>query len=78
MVIPMWFVNADSDDKEDNTIPDSAFDDPLGTGRQVTSDYTDAERKRLGNSLPKVFGGLNYDLSYKNFPLIFTSITVRW
>ncbi|MFH6767854.1 TonB-dependent receptor [Gaetbulibacter aquiaggeris] len=69
--MPMWFVNADSDDKEENTIPVSAFDDPLGTGRQVTSDYTDAERKRLGNSLPKIFGGLNYDLSYKNLSLNF-------
>lgn len=68
---PMWFVNADSDDKEDNTNPASAYDDPLGTGRQVTSTYSDAERKRLGNSLPKIFGGVNYDLSYKNFALNF-------
>ena len=68
---PMWFVNADSDDKDENTVPNSAFDDPLGTGRNVTSDYMDAERKRLGNSLPKAFGGFNYDLSYKNFGLNF-------
>lgn len=69
--MPMWFVNEASDDKEDNETPDSAFDDPLGRGRQVTSNYSDAERKRLGNSLPKVFGGLNYDLSYKNFSFNF-------
>jgi len=69
--MPMWFVNADSDDKDDNTIPVSAFDDPLGTGRKVTSSYADAERKRLGVSLPKVFGGVNYDLSYKNLALNF-------
>ncbi|WP_027138649.1 SusC/RagA family TonB-linked outer membrane protein [Gaetbulibacter saemankumensis] len=68
---PMWFVNADSDDREENTLPASAFEDPLGSGKQVTSNYTDAERKRLGTSLPKVFGGLNYDLSYKNFALNF-------
>jgi len=68
---PMWFVNADSDDKDENTLPDSAFEDPLGSGKQVTSEYTDAERKRLGNSLPKVYGGLNYDLSYKDFDLNF-------
>ena len=68
---PMWYVNADSDDNEDNTLPATAFEDPLGTGRQVTSTYNDAERKRLGNSLPKVFGGVNYDLSYKNIGLNF-------
>ncbi|WP_407515752.1 hypothetical protein KFZ70_16365 [Tamlana fucoidanivorans] len=54
--LPMWYVNADSDDKDDNTIPNSAYNDPLGSGRQVTSEYNDAERKRLGNSLPTVFG----------------------
>lgn len=68
---PMWYVNADSDDKDKNTLPDTAYEDPLGTGKQVTSEYSDAERKRLGNSLPKVYGGLNYDLSYKNFDLNF-------
>lgn len=67
--MPMWFVNADSDDREENTLPGSAFLDPLGSGRQVTSTFSDAERKRLGNSLPKVFGGVNYDISYKNFSL---------
>ena len=69
--MPMWYVNADSDDKDDNSIPVSAFDDPLGSGRKVTSDFADAERKRLGTSLPKVFGGVNYDLSYNNFSLNF-------
>ena len=68
---PMWFVNADADDKEENTLPESAFEDPLGSGKQVTSDYTDAERKRLGNALPKVYGGVNYELAYKNFDLNF-------
>ncbi|MCX2743829.1 TonB-dependent receptor [Mangrovivirga sp. M17] len=66
---PMWYVNADSDDREDNTLPSSAYEDPLGSGRNVTSDYNDAERKRLGTSLPKAFGGLNYSLNYKNFEL---------
>ncbi|MFC2109896.1 SusC/RagA family TonB-linked outer membrane protein [Bacteroidota bacterium] len=68
---PMWYVNDSSDDKEDNIFPESAFDDPLGSGKKVTSSYNDAERKRLGNSLPKVFGGINYDLSYKNLALNF-------
>ncbi|NMM48328.1 SusC/RagA family TonB-linked outer membrane protein [Marinigracilibium pacificum] len=66
---PMWYVNEDSDDREESGLPSSAYEDPLGSGRSVTSDYNDAERKRLGTSLPKAFGGLNYSLNYKNLEL---------
>ncbi|MCY1719940.1 TonB-dependent receptor [Prolixibacteraceae bacterium Z1-6] len=68
---PMWFVNAESDDDESSDIPDSAYDDPLETGRKVTSEYADAERVRLGTSLPDYFGGLTNNLEYKNFDLNF-------
>ncbi len=64
---PMWYVNAQSDDKKENSNPASAFRDPHGSGREVTSDYQDAERVRLGTALPQFYGGLNYSLTYKNF-----------
>jgi TonB-linked SusC/RagA family outer membrane protein len=64
---PMWYVNAASDDKEDNALPSSSYDDPLGSGREVTSDYNDAERTRFGISLPDFYGGMDYKLNYKNF-----------
>ncbi|WP_456460487.1 SusC/RagA family TonB-linked outer membrane protein [Reichenbachiella sp.] len=69
--MPMWYVNAESDDVEGSDSPASAFMDPLGTGREVTSDYADAERLRLGNALPKVFGGVNYSINYKGLDLSF-------
>ncbi|MEH0155164.1 TonB-dependent receptor [Limibacter armeniacum] len=66
---PMWYVNADSDDKEGDNSQGSAFMDPLGSGREVTSEYNDAERIRLGTSLPDFFGGVNYNLTYKGLEL---------
>ncbi|WP_224489327.1 SusC/RagA family TonB-linked outer membrane protein [Robertkochia flava] len=66
---PMWYVNAESDDRDTTTLPDTAYEDPLGSGKMVTSAYRDAERKRLGTALPKVFGGLNYSYQYKNLEI---------
>lgn len=68
---PMWYTNAASDDNADNSEPGSAFLDPLGSGRQVTSEYGDAERERMGTALPDFFGGLTNSLSYKNIDLSF-------
>jgi hypothetical protein len=69
---PMWYTNADSDDDENNVgEPASAYDDPLGTGRKVTSEYSDAERVRMGSALPDFYGGFNNFLSYKNIELSF-------
>ena len=68
---PMWFTNVDSDDDENSEEPESAYDDPLGSGRMVTSKYSDAERVRLGSALPNFFGGCNSFLSYKNIELSF-------
>ncbi|MBR8536076.1 TonB-dependent receptor [Carboxylicivirga mesophila] len=68
---PMWFVNADSDDKAGNVIPESAYLDPHGSGRQVTSSYSDAERVRKGTALPDFYGGLTNNFSYKNFDFSF-------
>jgi len=69
--MPMWYTNVASDDVPDNTEVGSAFDDPNGSGRMVTSDYGDAERVRSGSASPDFFGGLNNSLSYKNFDLSF-------
>ena len=68
---PMWYSNTESDDYDNSVEPESAYTDPLGSGRMVTSNYTDAERVRMGVSLPDVFGGLTNNLSYKNFDLSF-------
>lgn len=68
---PMWFANAQSDDDINNENPESAYLDPLGSGRQVTSSYNDAERVRLGSAMPDFYGGFNNNLSYKNFDLSF-------
>lgn len=68
---PMWYTNAASDDRDDNNEPGSSIDDPLGSGRKVTSEYADAERIRLGSALPDFYGGFNNSLSYKNFDFSF-------
>ncbi|GJM63255.1 TonB-dependent receptor [Persicobacter diffluens] len=66
---PMWYVNEQSEDFEQTNPGGNNFVDPHGSGRMVTSEYTEAGRVRLGTSLPKVFGGLNYSLTYKNFDM---------
>ena len=68
---PMWFTNVSSDDDDNSEEPESAFDDPLGSGRQVTSEYAEAERVRLESALPKFYGGFNNYLSYKNIEFSF-------
>ncbi len=66
---PMWFVNQDSDDKDGKELPGSAYVDPHGSGRQVTSAYVDAERVRMGTALPDVYGGVNNHITFGNFDL---------
>ncbi|WP_075589806.1 SusC/RagA family TonB-linked outer membrane protein [Labilibacter marinus] len=68
---PMWFVNSQSDDKEGNTSTESSYVDPHGSGRDVTSNYSDAERVRMGTALPDFYGGLTNSLNYKDFDLSF-------
>lgn len=69
---PMWYTNQESDDDPTNEgEPESAFIDPLGTGRMVTSEYNDAERVRFGLALPDYYGGINNMFTYKNFDLSF-------
>jgi TonB-linked SusC/RagA family outer membrane protein len=68
---PMWFTNAQSDDRDNNEEPESAFTDPNGSGRMVTSSYEDAERTRQGSALPDFYGGLANSLSYKNIDFAF-------
>lgn len=69
--MPMWYTNAGSDDVDESTEPASSIEDPLGTGRYVTSEYNDAERVRLGTSLPDLYGGVNSMFNYGNFDLSF-------
>ncbi len=68
---PIWFTNAGSDDDESNDEPSSAYEDPHGSGRMVTSNYNDAERIRLGSALPKFYGGFNNMLRYRDLELSF-------
>jgi TonB-linked SusC/RagA family outer membrane protein len=68
---PMWFTNVDSDDDNNSTEPTSSYKDPLGSGRMVTSEYSDSERVRLGSALPDFYGGISNSLSYRNFDLNF-------
>jgi TonB-linked SusC/RagA family outer membrane protein len=68
---PMWFVNADSDDKISGENPESSYTDPHGSGRQVTSSYSDAERIRKGTALPDYYGGFTNTLNYKNLDFSF-------
>jgi len=67
--LPMWFSNVDSDDELNNVQPGSAFLDPNGSGRMVTSTHGDAERVRKGSASPKLYGGLSNNFTYKNFDL---------
>jgi hypothetical protein len=67
----MWFTNVASDDDDNSDEPTSAYDDPLGRGRKVTSEYADAERIRQGSALPDFYGGFNNYLSYKGIEFSF-------
>ncbi len=68
---PMWYTNVASDDEDNSQEPISAFEDPSGSGKMVTSDYGDAERVRKGSALPDFYGGLSNTIKYKNFDLSF-------
>jgi len=68
---PMWFTNVESDDEESNSQPESVFVDPNGSGRNVTSEYGDAERVRMGAAMPDVYGGFTNNLRYKNLDFSF-------
>jgi len=68
---PMWYTNVASDDKVNNTESPSSFDDPNGSGRMVTSEYSDAERVRSGSASPDFYGGFNNSIGYKSFDLSF-------
>lgn len=68
---PMWYTNVASDDEDGSEEPTSAFKDPAGSGKMVTSNYSDAERTRQGSALPEFYGGLSNNIKYKNFDLSF-------
>jgi TonB-linked SusC/RagA family outer membrane protein len=68
---PMWYVNEVSDDFEESRTVESAYTNPLGGDREVTSDYSDAERVRMGSALPDFYGGLTNRITYKDFDLNF-------
>ncbi|PWJ44670.1 SusC/RagA family TonB-linked outer membrane protein [Sediminitomix flava] len=61
---PMWYTNSESS-------LESGYEDPLGSGREVTSNYNDAERVMSGSALPKFYGGITNSFTYKNFDLSF-------
>ncbi|MFD1770524.1 SusC/RagA family TonB-linked outer membrane protein [Sphingobacterium suaedae] len=55
----VWYVNA----------PDGAGGDFDFNGRAATYDYTKANRVIIGNGNPQFYGGINSDLTYRNFSL---------
>ncbi|ANQ52831.2 TonB-dependent receptor [Flammeovirga sp. MY04] len=68
---PMWFVNVNNTHDEQAEMPETAFDDPHGSGRKVTSEYEDAYRTVNGSALPTLYGGLSNTFKYKNFDFSF-------
>ncbi|NLR92130.1 SusC/RagA family TonB-linked outer membrane protein [Flammeovirga agarivorans] len=68
---PMWYVNVENTHDENAEAPESAFEDPNGSGRQVTSEYEDAYRVVNGSALPTMYGGLTNTFKYKNFDFSF-------
>ncbi|MDR2585685.1 MAG: SusC/RagA family TonB-linked outer membrane protein, partial [Prevotellaceae bacterium] len=56
----MWYLN-------DGTKPQDA--PYIINGRAATDDWTDAEEVILGDANPKLFGGINTDISWKGFTL---------
>ncbi|HEX7692707.1 MAG TPA: SusC/RagA family TonB-linked outer membrane protein, partial [Sediminibacterium sp.] len=56
----VWYVNNPSDPKAG---------DFEYNGRGATYSYTKANYKIIGDAMPDVYGGLNTDVSYKNFTL---------
>jgi TonB-linked SusC/RagA family outer membrane protein len=56
----VWYVNNPGDSKAG---------DFLYNGRGATYSFTKANYKIIGDAMPDVYGGLNTDLSYKNFTL---------
>ena len=55
----VWYVN-------DENNPDGDF---LFNGRGATYTYTKANRKIIGSGIPKLYGGINSTLDYKNITL---------
>ncbi len=53
---PMWYKN--TKDAEGNI-----------TGKETTSNYSEATQQKMGKSYPDLFGGINTFLAYKNFDL---------
>lgn len=53
---PMWYKN--TKDVEGNI-----------TGKETTTNYSEATQQRLGKSYPDLFGGINTFMAYKNFDL---------
>lgn len=51
--------------KDENGLP--IFDPTLD--RETTNDYTKADKYYVGSSIPKVYGSISNNLSYKNFSL---------
>lgn len=56
----VWFVNNPKDDSKG---------DFLYEGRGATNDYTKAQQVIIGSGIPKLFGGINSNVEYKNFAL---------
>lgn len=57
-----------------NNPTDSKAGDFLLNGRGATNSFNKANLKIIGNALPKVYGGLNTDVSYKGLTLAFNFI----
>lgn len=61
----VWYVNATDD--EGNILPTEG--DFLYNGRGATYDKLKAEYKILGSAMPKIYGGINTDLTWKNLSI---------
>lgn len=68
---PMWYTNSGSRESDPGVEPVSAYADPLGSGKMVTSEYNDAARVVVGTGDPQVYGGLTNQITWKGFDLNF-------
>ncbi|MCI1720311.1 MAG: TonB-dependent receptor [Bacteroidales bacterium] len=63
----VWYINGSKE--EEASFQDGVNGKFKYAGRWASYDYNDAYEKIIGNGVPKIYGGINTDVTWKNFTL---------
>ena len=64
--LPMWYKDVYQVDSDGNTVTD-AKGNPIVTGRETTTKYSDATDYLCGNPTPKIYGGFGTSIDFHGF-----------